>query len=98
MKDPSDVTIQKGANEPRTTNDDQTEEAKIRALIDDRVVAVRSRDVRRTIDAVAPDIVAFDVVNRLRRTGSGYRGKTASDRWTDRAATRTRRRRRAKPV
>jgi uncharacterized protein (TIGR02246 family) len=42
----------------------------IRALMDDRVKAVRARDVNGAMSSIAPDIVSFDVVNPLQRRGS----------------------------
>ena len=38
-----------------------TEEAAIRALIDERVAAIRDKDVDRAIATLAPDIVAFEL-------------------------------------
>ncbi len=44
-------------------------EAQIRALIDDRVEAIRARDVNRALSSMAPDVVLFDVVNPLQSHG-----------------------------
>lgn len=49
----------------RAQNEDQ-----IRALIDDRVTAVRTRDVDRAMAHTVPDILMFDVVNPLQYVGS----------------------------
>ncbi len=44
--------------------------AQIRALIDDRINAVRNRDVDAAMSSIAPDILSFDVVGPLQRFGS----------------------------
>lgn len=49
----------------------------IRKLIDDRVKAVRARDVNGSMANIAPDIVSFDVVNALQYVGSDALGKRA---------------------
>lgn len=46
-------------------------EGQIRALIEDRVEAVRSKDLVWLTSSIAPDVVSFDVLNPLRYTGSG---------------------------
>ncbi len=51
-------------------NNKATAHAEIRALIDDRVKAVRGKDVRAAVNGISPDIVSFDVVNPLRRIGA----------------------------
>ncbi len=43
--------------------------AQIRVLIDDRVEAIRARDVNRALSSIAPDAVLFDVVNPLQSHG-----------------------------
>ena len=48
-----------------------THEAQIRALIDDRVEAVRARDADGAMSNIAPDVLSFDVVNPLQHLGSG---------------------------
>jgi ketosteroid isomerase-like protein len=45
-------------------------EAQIRALIDERVKAVRARDVNGTLANVIPDVLVFDVINPLQYSGS----------------------------
>jgi ketosteroid isomerase-like protein len=47
-----------------------SDEAQIRALIDDRVEAVRVRDVNGAISGIAPEIRSFDIVNSLQSIGS----------------------------
>lgn len=42
-----------------------TEEAAIRALIDERVAAMRNKDVDRAIATLAPDVVAFELAPPL---------------------------------
>lgn len=51
----------------------ETAEAELRALIDARAEAVRAKDVDGALANVAPDVLAFDVVNPLR-----YRGADAA--------------------
>jgi uncharacterized protein (TIGR02246 family) len=46
------------------------EEAQIRNLIDDRLKAVRNKDVNASMSRLAPDILSFDVVNPLQHIGS----------------------------
>jgi ketosteroid isomerase-like protein len=57
------------------TND----EAQIRALIDDRINAVRAKDVDAAMANVAPDVVSFDVVNPLRYLGAGSSRQRAEE-------------------
>lgn len=45
-------------------------EAELHALIDDRVKALHSRDLRRLMLNVAQDVVTFDVVDPLQRVGA----------------------------
>jgi uncharacterized protein (TIGR02246 family) len=45
-------------------------EVEIRELIDDRVKAVRAKDINALVSSYAPDVLAFDVVNPLQATGS----------------------------
>jgi ketosteroid isomerase-like protein len=45
-------------------------ETQIRQLMNERVEAVRTRDVNASIANLAPAILSFDVVNPLRRIGS----------------------------
>ena len=52
---------------------ERSDEDQIRALIADRVEAVRTKDVERAVAYIAPDILAFDVVNALQ-----FRGREAS--------------------
>jgi uncharacterized protein (TIGR02246 family) len=44
--------------------------AQIRRLIDDRIKAVRRKDVDALVSHYAPDVLSFDVVNPLQSTGS----------------------------
>ena len=48
----------------------RTQEAEIRALVEDRVKAVRAKDVGAATSRVATDTVTFDVVNPLHRVGT----------------------------
>jgi uncharacterized protein (TIGR02246 family) len=45
------------------------EEAQIRNVIDDRLKAVRNKDVNASMSSLAPDILSFDVVNPLQHIG-----------------------------
>jgi uncharacterized protein (TIGR02246 family) len=51
-------------------NSKAIDEAEIRALIDTRVKAVRTKDVNMALSNIAPDILSFDVVNPLQYIGS----------------------------
>ncbi len=62
------------------TDSKATDEAQIRALIDDRVKAVHGKDVQAAVKDIAPHIVSFDVVNPLRRIGSNENERRA-DEW-----------------
>lgn len=53
-----------------TQNSIAIDEAQIRALIEDRVKAVRAKDINGVMSNHAPDILSFDVVNPLQYTGS----------------------------
>jgi uncharacterized protein (TIGR02246 family) len=44
--------------------------AQIRRLIDDRIKAVRRKDVDALVSHYAPDVLSFDVVNPLQSAGS----------------------------
>jgi uncharacterized protein (TIGR02246 family) len=55
---------------PSELDDRPRDEAAIRQLIEDRLAAVRARDIGRLLPAYAPDVVSFDVVDPLRATGS----------------------------
>ncbi len=62
-----------------TATSKATDEAQIRALIDDRVNTVRAKDVDGAMANVAADIVSFDVVNPLRYIGSDSSRKRAEE-------------------
>jgi len=53
--------------------------AQIRKLMDDRVNAVRTKDVNASMSNLAPDIVSFDVVNPLQKIGLDTTRKRAQD-------------------
>ncbi|MGI9065804.1 MAG: YybH family protein [Pyrinomonadaceae bacterium] len=55
------------------------EEGQIRKLMDERVEAVRTRDVNASIAHLAPDILSFDVVNPLQHVGSDASRKRAEE-------------------
>ena len=56
-----------------------TDEAQIRALIDDRAKAVRDKNVNEAVSSIAADIVSFDVVNPFQQTGSDASRRRAED-------------------
>jgi uncharacterized protein (TIGR02246 family) len=53
-----------------TENIKAIDEVQIRSLIDDRVKAVRAKDVDVLVSHYAPGVLSFDVVNPLQSTGS----------------------------
>src|SRR5882762_4878431 len=62
-----------------TENRKAIDEAQIRALIEDRVKAVRARDINGAMSNIAPDIVSFDVVNPLQHRGSDASRRRAEE-------------------
>jgi ketosteroid isomerase-like protein len=62
-----------------TENSKTLDEAEIRKLMDDRVEAVRTKDVNASMSDLAPDILSFDVVNPLQYIGSDASRKRAQD-------------------
>ncbi|HLJ59276.1 MAG TPA: SgcJ/EcaC family oxidoreductase [bacterium] len=54
--------------------------ADVRRLIEDRVKAIRAKDVNALVSRCAPDVVSFDVVNPLQYTGADAIRKRA-DAW-----------------
>lgn len=52
-----------------TDNSAAAGEDQIRALINDRVKAVRAKDINGAMSRSAPDILAFDVINPLQYAG-----------------------------
>jgi len=52
-----------------TENFDTTEEAEIRALVNDRLVAIRLKNVNQLMYGYAPGILSFDVVGPLQYSG-----------------------------
>jgi ketosteroid isomerase-like protein len=62
-----------------TENSKASDEAQIRVLIDDRVKAVRAKDINGTMANTAPDILSFDVVNPLQNVGAGASRKRAAE-------------------
>ncbi len=62
-----------------TATSDTTNQAEIRAMIDERIKAVRAKDVNAAIAGIAPDVRLFDVVNPLQSVGSNASRKRADD-------------------
>src|SRR3712207_3142627 len=61
----------------RTDNDRLTDEARIRGLIEERVRAIRARDVDALTRGHAPDVVMFDALDPLGYVGSEAVGERA---------------------
>jgi uncharacterized protein (TIGR02246 family) len=62
-----------------TANSRAIDEAQIRGLINDRINAVRAKDVDTVMSHHAPDILTFDVVNPLQYTGLDAARKRAEE-------------------
>jgi uncharacterized protein (TIGR02246 family) len=56
-----------------------TDEAQIRALIDDWASALRAKDINRLMASYAPDVLTFDVVDPLQRKGMNAARKRAEE-------------------
>jgi uncharacterized protein (TIGR02246 family) len=56
-----------------------SDEAQIRALIDDQARAIRAKDIRGSVSRYAPDVLLFDVVTPLHSVGSDTVGKRLSE-------------------
>ncbi len=56
-----------------------TDEAQIRALVDDWASALRAKDINRLMASYAPDVLTFDVVNPLQRKGLDAARKRAEE-------------------
>lgn len=55
------------------------DEAQIRELIEDRVKAVREKDVNALLSSYVPDVLSFDVINPLHYVGSDATRKRAEE-------------------
>ena len=66
-----------------TENSQATDEAQIRALIEERVKAIREKDVGALMSHHAPDVVTFDALDPLRYVGAGAVRERA-DEWLSR--------------
>jgi uncharacterized protein (TIGR02246 family) len=62
-----------------TANDEAAGEGQIRALIDEQIKAVRTKDVSGLLASYAPDVVVFDLVNPLQYRGSDALRKRAAE-------------------
>ncbi|HEX8720103.1 MAG TPA: nuclear transport factor 2 family protein [Pyrinomonadaceae bacterium] len=60
-----------------TDNNKLTDEARIRELIEERVRAIRAKDVNALMSNHAPDVVMFDALDPLRYAGSEAVGERA---------------------
>ncbi len=58
------------------------DQVQIRKLMEDRVKAVRTKDVNAAMSNLAPDILSFDVVNPLQRIGADSSRKRAEEWFT----------------
>jgi ketosteroid isomerase-like protein len=61
-----------------TDNNQLTDEARIRELIEERVGAIRAKDVDALMRGHAPDVVMFDALDPLRYVGSSAPGFDSS--------------------
>ena len=59
-----------------------TDEALIRGLIEERVEAVRAKDIDSLMSNHAPDVLMFDALNPLRYTGSDAVRERAGQRFS----------------
>lgn len=64
------VTTLKNGKEMTAAQSEALDEVQIRALIDERVQAVRAKNVNAALSSIAPDVLVFDVVNPLQAQGS----------------------------
>ena len=62
-----------------TANSKTNDRAQLRALVDDRVKAVRDKNVNKVMSSIAQDILSFDVVNPFQQTGLDASKKRAED-------------------
>ena len=60
-------------------NSKTTDRAQLLALIDDRVKAVRDKNVNEAISSITPDMLAFDVVMPFEQMGSDASKKRAEE-------------------
>ena len=65
----SSIPIVSGSSGMDTDNSMAADEDQIRALIDNRVKAVRAKDINGAMSSSAPGILSFDVINPLQYTG-----------------------------
>jgi uncharacterized protein (TIGR02246 family) len=63
-----------------TPQSQMSDEEQIRALIEDRIQAVRTKDATGAMSVVAPDVLLFDVVNPLRNVGAD-KARQRIDEW-----------------
>lgn len=61
-----------------TDNNPLNDEARIRKLIEERVGAIRAKDVNALMRSHAPDVVMFDALDPLRYAGSEAVGERAA--------------------
>lgn len=61
-------------------NSKANDEAHIRALIEDRVKAIRDKDINALMSNHAPDVLTFDALNPLRYIGSD-KVKERAEQW-----------------
>ncbi len=73
----TEVEVYFGADDPDATN-----EAEIRALVDEMAAACRAKDVARLLRHYAPDVTAFDLLNPLRYCGTDNVERRAAE-WFD---------------
>lgn len=62
-----------------TTNSNANSEAEVRKIIDDRIKAVRNKDVNASTSNLATEVLSFDVVNPLQKIGLDALRKRAEE-------------------
>jgi ketosteroid isomerase-like protein len=64
------ATEKRGENEMTTDNSQTNDEARLRALVEERVRAVRAKDIDALMSHHAPDVLMFDALNPLQYVGA----------------------------
>ena len=62
-----------------TANSKTNDRAQLRTLMDDRIRAVRDKNVNKAMSSIAQDILSFDVVKPFRQVGLDAAKKRAED-------------------
>ena len=62
-----------------TATSKATDQTEIRALLDDRIKAVRAKDVDGSISSMTRDVLLFDIIEPLQKMGSDASRKRAEE-------------------